>query len=72
VKVATFMALESLALGVEGKASPWKVLRELPDRYGPLRSTDFDDLIKRADAQRAALERERIAVGRLAFGGVAT
>ena len=47
-----------------------KVLREVPDRYGPLKSTDLDELIERAEAQRTALERERLAAGRLAFGGV--
>ena len=70
-KVGTFMALENLMLGVEGKASLWKVLKELPDRYGPLKSVNLEDLIERAEAQRNTLERERIAAGRLALGGAA-
>jgi hypothetical protein len=70
-KVGTFMALESLTLGVAGKVSLWKILRDVPDHHGPLKSTNLDDLIERAEAQRTALERERIAAGRLALGGVA-
>ncbi len=70
-KVGTFMALENLALGVEGKVSLWKILKEVPDQYGPLQSTNLDDLVERAEAQRNALERERIAAGRLALGAAA-
>lgn len=69
--VGTFMALESLALGVEGKLSLWKTLRDVRDNYGPLKSTNLDELIERAEAQRTALEHERTAAGRLALGGVA-
>jgi len=70
-KVGTFMALENLTLGVEGKVSLWKALKEVPDQYGPLEPMNLDDLIERAEAQRDALERERIAAGRLALGGTA-
>ena len=70
-KVGTFMALENLTLGVEGKVSLWKVLKEVADRYGPLESVNLDELIESAEAQRDALERERITAGRLALGGVA-
>jgi len=70
-EVGTFMALENLALGVEGKVSLWKVLKEVADQYGPLESTNLDALVERAEAQRNALERERIAAGRLALGAAA-
>jgi len=70
-EVGTFMALENLALGVEGKVSLWKVLKEVADQYGPLKSMNLDELIGKAEAQRDALERERIAAGRLALAGVA-
>jgi len=70
-KVGTFMALETLTLGVEGKVSLWKILKEVPDQYGPLKSVNIEDLIERAEAQRDALERERIAAGKLALGGAA-
>jgi hypothetical protein len=70
-EVGTFMALENLALGVEGKVSLWKVLKEVADQYGPLKSMNLDELIGKAEAQRDALESERIAAGRLALAGVA-
>jgi hypothetical protein len=66
-----FMALESLTLGVEGKASMWKVLKEVQSHYQPLASMNLEELIERAGAQYAALERERMAAGAfaLAAGG---
>ena len=69
-EVGTFMAVENLRLGVEGKVSLWKILREVSDQYGPLKSTNLEDLIERAEAQRDALERERIAAGKNALGEV--
>jgi hypothetical protein len=63
-----FMALESLTLGVEGKGSMWKALKQVASRYPPLASTDLDDLINRAEAQHSALERERLAAGKRALG----
>jgi hypothetical protein len=61
-----FMALETLSLG-EGKLCLWIVLREVADEYPPLRSVDLEELIERARSQRSALERERVAAGRLAL-----
>lgn len=60
---SAFMALESLTLGVEGKASMWKALREVQDQYPPLASTNLEELIARADKQFDALEHERLAAG---------
>ncbi len=65
--LGTFMALEALSLGVEGKLSLWTALKEIADLYQPLASTDLDELIARASAQRRALERERLASSRLAL-----
>jgi len=70
-KVGTFMALENLTLGVEGKVSLWRILKEVSDQYEPLKSINLDDLIERAKAQHNALERERIAAGKLALGAAA-
>jgi hypothetical protein len=58
-----FMALESLTLGVEGKRSMWKALKEVAGQYPALASTNLDELIDRAEAQHTALERERLAAG---------
>jgi hypothetical protein len=64
-----FMALETLSLGVEGKASVWRTLRDLVDRYPALDATELDGLIARAEDQRRLVEAERIDAGRRAFGG---
>jgi hypothetical protein len=60
-ELGTFLALEALTLGVEGKASLWKALKEVEARYEPLRSIDLDGLLERAMSQHDALERERVA-----------
>ncbi len=62
-----FMALESLALGVEGKACLWRMLKELAGQYSPLAATNLDELITRAESQRTTLERERLQAGRRAL-----
>lgn len=67
--VGTFMAVETLALGVEGKASMWRALKAVADRYEPLRATDLDVLLARAESQRAQLEHERIAAAARALDG---
>ncbi|HEY3726967.1 MAG TPA: hypothetical protein VGL51_07330 [Solirubrobacteraceae bacterium] len=61
------LALETLSLGVEGKASMWEVLRDVSDRYPALAETDFDVLLQRARRQREILEQERTEAGRRAF-----
>lgn len=63
-----FLALETLTLGVEGKLSLWKSLKEIAGEHAPLAATDLEGLIARAESQRDALERERIAAGRRALG----
>ncbi|MDQ3631546.1 MAG: hypothetical protein M3417_09845 [Actinomycetota bacterium] len=63
-----FMALETLALGVEGKLTLWKSLREVASDHPPLAATNLDDLIARAQSQRDALEVERISACRRVLG----
>ena len=62
-----FMALESLTLGVEGKACVWRALKAVAGEYQPLAEMDLDHLISRAEAQHDTLERERLAAGRRAL-----
>jgi hypothetical protein len=62
-----FMALESLALGVQGKAALWRALREVRDQHPALAGVDLDELLARADRQYETLERERLAAGRRAL-----
>jgi hypothetical protein len=71
-ELGTFMALESLALGVQGKLCLWTVLKELADRHPLLGSIDLDVLIDRAKAQHLALERERLAAGARALTDAAS
>ena len=68
-EVGNFMALETLTLGVEGKASLWRALTAVADRYEQLRATDLSGLLARAEAQHDTLEAERIAAAGRAFKG---
>ena len=63
-QLGTFLSIEALSLGVEGKASLWTTLRELRGDHPELLSTDIDDLLQRAQRQRQVLETERIAAAR--------
>jgi hypothetical protein len=69
---SAFMALETLTLGVAGKACMWKALREVQGQYPELASTNLEDLIARADRQFNALEHERLALGALALADSGT
>lgn len=62
-ELGTFMALEALTLGVEGKASMWRVLQGLKADYPVLAETDIDALLDGATVQHDELERERVALG---------
>lgn len=58
-----FMAIETLTLGVEGKAKMWKVLTEVQSQYPALASTNLQELLERAMRQLTSLEHERLAAG---------
>jgi hypothetical protein len=62
-----FMALETMTLGVQGKGSMWRVLREVRDDHRSLAAVDLDTLIARAEHQYERLEHERLAAGRRAL-----
>jgi hypothetical protein len=57
------MAIETLLLGVRGKACMWRALRQVADQYPPLLSLNLVELIERADSQYDMLDRERLATG---------
>ena len=59
----TFMALESLRLGVAGKKCMWIALQRVRDDYSELANVDLERLEQRASAQETELERERVAAG---------
>lgn len=58
----TFLALETLSLGVEGKHALWQSLTTIADDVPALREMDLQELIRRAETQRVSLERERLAL----------
>ncbi len=60
-RLGTFLALETLSLGIEGKRCLWQALAAAADGTPELAGFDFDDLARRAERQRAAVERERLA-----------
>lgn len=68
-ELGTFMALESMSLGIEGKLSLWIALKEAAAEHAALASVDLDELIERARSQRSTVERERIAAARQALTG---
>jgi hypothetical protein len=59
--LATFEALEFLALGVLGKLALWNALRMLAPGDARLREIDLDRLAARAQAQHANIEEKRLA-----------
>ena len=62
------LQFETLSLGIEGKASMWRALREVSASYPVLADADLDGLAKRADSQRATLEEHRLEVAKAALG----
>jgi hypothetical protein len=64
---ALFLALETLALGVEGKTCLWRTLRGLSDHDPALDAAALDELIARAESQRRRLEDERRAAAERAL-----
>ncbi|MGH8906328.1 MAG: hypothetical protein ACRD0K_07400 [Egibacteraceae bacterium] len=59
--------LETLSLGIEGKRCLWKALKEGAALDPRLAKTDFDDLIRRAESQRDAVEQHRLTAARAMF-----
>lgn len=59
---ALLIGLESLSLGIEGKASLWRTLREVAVAEPRIGDIDFDALLARAEEQRRLLEPHRLEV----------
>jgi hypothetical protein len=59
--LGTFLALETLSLGVEGKRALWEALATAGG-VPALDDLDLQELIRRAERQRATIERERLAL----------
>jgi hypothetical protein len=57
-----FMAVETMTLGVEGKLSLWKGLKQIAADHPPLAAANLDELIARAQSQHDRLEEQRISL----------
>ncbi|MEA2453636.1 MAG: hypothetical protein QOG04_2346 [Actinomycetota bacterium] len=58
--LSRLVEFEGLFLGVTGKRSLWRSLKQVAAHDSRLAVTDFDKLIARADEQRAAIEEHRL------------
>lgn len=67
--LSRLVELEGLALGVSGKQSMWKVLRELSQTEPELAETDLQRLVDRAQRQLDGLEEHRDRAAREALAG---
>lgn len=70
--LSRFVELDVLAMGIEGKKILWATLRDLAGLASRLPDVDFDDLIERAERQRADLEPFRARSGTDAFAAAST
>ena len=61
--------LEGLRMGVEGKASGWRTLREVAAGEPRLDPDQLTELVRRAEDQSARLERLRVRAAREALSG---
>lgn len=65
----TFVTLETLSIGVEGKVCMWKALKTVAGDYPELSPADVDKLLERAQSQRDRLEAKRLEVASGALSG---
>jgi hypothetical protein len=63
--LSPLIELDALATGIAGKEMLWRALQATPG--APTAGHSLEDLIARAQAQRAAVEEHRIAVARAAL-----
>ncbi|MEV7406146.1 hypothetical protein AB0N93_38010 [Streptomyces sp. NPDC091267] len=59
--LSNVLELESMLLGVQGKAACWRTLRALAETEARLRPEDLAALLERAETQSSVLERMRLA-----------
>jgi hypothetical protein len=65
--LGVFEALETLALGIQGKLALWKALRVIAPAGGLLSTVDLDTLAARAEAQHTRVEERRLGLARTAL-----
>jgi hypothetical protein len=66
--LGAFEALEFLVLGIHGKWALWRALAVVAPFDTRLQSTDFGQLIARAESQHAQVDERRLACAKSAFG----
>ena len=66
--LGTFEALEFLMLGIHGKWALWCALSVISPYDARLKSTDFSQLIARAESQHDQVDERRLACARSALG----
>jgi hypothetical protein len=67
-ELGTYLSLETMSLGVEGKRSLWTGIRTVADHVPAVSTAELDELIARAEEQRASLEQMRLALAPEALG----
>lgn len=67
--LSRLLEAEALSLGIEGKVSLWRLMREITDADSRLAGMDWDELIARGESQRERLEPFRLQAGAAAFTG---
>ncbi|WP_040779206.1 hypothetical protein [Nocardia pneumoniae] len=65
--LSRFVELEFLIMGIEGKKQLWTTLRDVAGLGTHLPDIDFDQLIERAEHQRATLDPWRVRTGSETF-----
>jgi hypothetical protein len=65
--LSSVLELEALRLGVEAKASAWRLLRLLAESDERLEARRFDELLERATRQLSTLEALRVQQSRTTF-----
>jgi hypothetical protein len=66
-ELSRVVELEGLAVGIMGKAALWRSLKTAFTGGGSLDGVDLDQLIARAEKQRAGVEEHRLKAAAIAF-----
>jgi hypothetical protein len=66
-ELSRVVELEGLAVGITGKTALWRSLKTTFAKGGALDGVDLDELMARAEKQRAGVEEHRLKAAALAF-----
>ena len=66
--LSRLLELETLSVGITGKLALWRSLQQVHEFAQRLPGIDLEQLVERAERQRAEVEEHRIAAAREAFG----